>query len=33
MTTPEEYARHRETVLQMIEHPLGSSTAATEEGR
>lgn len=26
MTTPEEYAAHRETVLQVTEHPLESST-------
>lgn len=30
MTIPEEYAAHRETVLQMIDHPLGSSPGVTE---
>lgn len=33
MTTLEEYARHRETVLQLIEHPLGSSPGVTEGDR
>lgn len=33
MSTPEEYAAHRETVLELIEHPLGSSTGTPEVER